>query len=82
MQKASNEGAFFVLPSQLNGVDSPSAERVLKSLEECKLLGQRCAMGRAVAASIPMHTCCPNRWLLVVKGYRDSVLIIDTGGTG
>jgi hypothetical protein len=36
MQKASNEGAYFVLPSQLNGVDAPSPERVLKSLEECK----------------------------------------------
>eukprot|EP00435_Cladocopium_sp_Y103_P013722 s2211_g3.t1 len=36
MQKASNEGAYFVLPSQLNGVDAPTPERVLKSLEECK----------------------------------------------
>jgi hypothetical protein len=30
-----------VLPSQLNGVDAPSPERVLKSLEECKWPGAK-----------------------------------------
>jgi len=36
MQSASNEGAYFVIPSQLNGIDSPNPNRVLKCLEECK----------------------------------------------
>ena len=51
MQKASNEGAYFVLPSQLNGVDAPSPERVLKSLEECKWPG---ASGGSMGATIRM----------------------------
>lgn len=39
MQSASNEGAYFVIPSQLNGIDSPNPNRVLKCLEECKRPG-------------------------------------------
>ena len=39
MQKVSNEGAYFVIPSQLHGVDTPASDRVLKTLEECKSLG-------------------------------------------
>ncbi|CAK9014672.1 unnamed protein product [Durusdinium trenchii] len=48
MQKSRNEGTYFVLPCQLNGVDSPSPDRILTSDEE---LFQR----RGVRGSLAVH---------------------------
>lgn len=54
MQKSRNEGTYFVLPCQLNGVDSPSPDRILTCLEECKS-DEELFQRRGVRGSLAVH---------------------------